>query len=109
MINTPELTPDLKIEVFRLEGENEGIEQGIEEKIGDLTKAVQTLTDEHLETVTKTIEKVQQSLNNITNKVESIEVEFGIKLGGELNGIIVSASGEATFKVRLVWKGNKPN
>jgi hypothetical protein len=36
---------------------------------------------------------------------EDVEVEFGLKFTGQAGAIIASASTEAQFRVKMVWKG----
>lgn len=35
---------------------------------------------------------------------DEMEVEFGLKLGGELNAFVVTCDAEANFTIKLVWK-----
>lgn len=44
------------------------------------------------------------SLRNLVSEPQQIEVEFGIKMSVAAGVLIASTSGEANFKVKLVWK-----
>jgi hypothetical protein len=64
------------------------------------------------ETLEKSLVKIQYLSNKIItsinekndNKPDEVNVEFGIKLGGEADFIVASGSVEANFKVSLTWK-----
>jgi hypothetical protein len=40
-------------------------------------------------------------------QTESVKVEFGFKISGELGIIVAKSQAEANFKVTFVWKGTK--
>lgn len=48
---------------------------------------------------------VATRLRNFADAPEDIEVEFGLKFAGQAGAFIASASTEAQFRVKLVWKG----
>lgn len=47
------------------------------------------------------------TLRGLTTGPDEIEVEFGIKISGELGALIASTSTEANFKIMLRWTGGK--
>jgi hypothetical protein len=69
-----------------------------------LSEAIESLTDGHLKVARAAIGMVQSQLSGAIGSADTLEVEFGVKLGSEVNGVIVSASAESTFTVRLGWK-----
>jgi hypothetical protein len=48
---------------------------------------------------------VATKLRNFADAPEDVEVEFGLKFAGQAGAFIASASTEAQFRVKMVWKG----
>lgn len=44
-------------------------------------------------------------LRDFAGAPEDLEIEFGLKFTGQAGAIIASASTEAQFRVKMVWKG----
>lgn len=68
-----------------------------------ITRASQTFED--------TLEKIKPAANVMITKLrelshspDEVQVEFGIKFSAEVGAIISSVSGEANYKVTLMWK-----
>jgi hypothetical protein len=60
-----------------------------------------------LERIRPMADQLVERLRNMAAEPESIEVEFGIKLSGEVGALIASTSTEANFTVKLAWS-HKP-
>ena len=61
------------------------------------------------------LERIKPAANALINKLrdlkespEQVVVEFGIKLSAKAGAFIASADSEATFKISLTWKRQKP-
>jgi hypothetical protein len=48
---------------------------------------------------------VASKFRNFVDAPEDVEVEFGLKFAGQAGAFIASASTEAQFRVKMVWKG----
>ena len=48
---------------------------------------------------------VAKKLRSFADAPEDVEVEFGLKFAGQAGAFIASASTEAQFRVKMVWKG----
>ncbi|MEV7645183.1 CU044_2847 family protein [Streptomyces rubiginosohelvolus] len=62
---------------------------------------------EHLQSTLASIQPVVRHVRDAVAQVspEAVEVEFGIKLGGETGVIFTKGTAEANFTVRLSWSG----
>ena len=71
-----------------------------------------------VETVTKSFEAALEAIKpaavgmanvfrNIADAPDVVEVELGVKFGGQATAFIASASSEAQFRVKVVWQGKK--
>jgi hypothetical protein len=58
-----------------------------------------------LEAIKPAAVAVANKFRDFTNSPESVEVEFGLKFAGQAGAFIASASTEAQFRVKMVWKG----
>ena len=47
---------------------------------------------------------VVSKVRNLADAPEGVEVEFGLKFGGQAGAFIASASTEAQFRIKMVWK-----
>jgi hypothetical protein len=61
--------------------------------------------DEALRTVRPAIEKVVHAVRAVSP--DSMEIEFGLKLGGESGVIIAKGTSELNFSIRLSWESRK--
>ncbi|HXW72264.1 MAG TPA: CU044_2847 family protein [Methylocella sp.] len=50
---------------------------------------------------------LEASVGNLPKRPDKIEMEFGAKLSTDCNLWIVSGEGEAEFKIKLSWEGDK--
>jgi hypothetical protein len=48
---------------------------------------------------------VARKFRDFAGAPEDVEIEFGLKFTGQAGAIIASASTEAQFRVKMVWKG----
>jgi hypothetical protein len=64
-------------------------------------KATQTF-ESALEKLTPALHKIRDVLVDLNNPQE-IEIEFGIKVSGEVGAFLTSASTEANLTVKLKW------
>jgi hypothetical protein len=58
---------------------------------------------EALERVKPVADQLINKLRELASEPEHIEVEFGVKLSGEVGALIASTSTEANFTVKLSW------
>lgn len=49
-------------------------------------------------------EGILSSLRDLSRQPESIEIKFGLKLSGELGGVIAKAAAEGHCEVTIHWK-----
>src|ERR1700730_11150000 len=58
-----------------------------------------------LEAIKPAAVAIASKFRNIANAPEDLEIEFGLKLAGQAGAFIASASTEAQFRIKMVWKG----
>ena len=58
-----------------------------------------------LEAIKPAAVTVASKFRKVADPPEDIEIEFGVKFTGKAGACIASASTEAQFRVKLVWKG----
>src|SRR5882757_10266135 len=61
-----------------------------------------------LEKVRSAAEGILNQLRNLAQPPDEVAVEFGVKMSAETGAIIAKASGEANFKINLMWKKTPP-
>src|SRR5262249_13251690 len=84
-----------------LRGVGESVELAADD--GRVARAGQSLA-EAFQRVGPAIEVVLEKLRTATRSPDEIELEFGLKLGGETGLIFAKGSAETTFNVRLTWQ-----
>ncbi|MBS4096279.1 MAG: hypothetical protein KGZ83_05510 [Sulfuricella sp.] len=47
-----------------------------------------------------------ESLEGLARKPDTVSVEFGLKIGGEVGVILTKGTAEANFKLSLSWKSS---
>jgi hypothetical protein len=57
-----------------------------------------------LESVRSAAEAILHQLCSVAQPPDEVAVEFGVKMSAESGAIIAKASGEANFKINMVWK-----
>jgi len=79
-------------------------------RVGRGDEAIAKAQDRFVEALNKikpATEAVLDTLRDL-NTPDEINLEFGIKLSGTLGAVFASVDSEATFKVALKWKNEKP-
>jgi hypothetical protein len=71
--------------------------------VGTLTENAKATFEDAMSSVTPMLETIQRSLSRVSHDLDSIEVEFGLKLTAGAHAI-VSAGTEANFQFRVSWK-----
>src|SRR5262249_11747222 len=79
----------------------EGVQLASEE--GRAARATQSLTDA-FRRIGPAVDVVLGNLRGAARSPDEIELEFGLKVGGEAGLIFAKGSAETAFKVRLTWK-----
>lgn len=80
------------------------------ERVGRGEAAITKAQDRFVEALNKIKPAAATVLNTFQelNTPDEINLEFGIKLSGTLGALFASVDSEATFKVMLKWKNDKP-
>jgi hypothetical protein len=71
----------------------------------DVVETVSNTFEAAIEAVKPAAVAVASKFRNFADAPEGVEVEFGLKFAGQAGAFIASASTEAQFRVKLVWKG----
>lgn len=71
----------------------------------DLIETVGTSFEAALKAITPAAAAVASKFRNFLDAPEDVEIEFGLKFAGQAGALIASASTEAQFRVKMVWKG----
>ena len=72
---------------------------------GDVIETARNTFETALEAIKPAVLAVASKLHSFPDVPESVEVEFGLKFAGQAGAFIASASTEAQFRVKVVWKG----
>jgi hypothetical protein len=71
----------------------------------DVIEAAGNSFEAAIEAIKPAAAAVATKLRNFADAPEDVEVEFGLKFAGQARAFIASASTEAQFRVKMVWKG----
>ena len=71
----------------------------------DVIETVGNSFEAALEAIKPAAVAVASKFRNFTGAPEGVEVEFGLKFAGQAGAFIASASTEAQFRVKVIWKG----
>jgi hypothetical protein len=71
----------------------------------DVIETVGNSFEAAIEAIKPAAVAVASKLRNFVDAPEDVEVEFGLKFAGQAGAFIASASTEAQFRVKMVWKG----
>jgi len=71
----------------------------------DVVETVSNTFDAAIEAIKPAAVAVASKFRNFADAPEGVEVEFGLKFAGQAGAFIASASTEAQFRVKVVWKG----
>jgi hypothetical protein len=66
-------------------------------------KAKQTF-EQSLETVRTVAGALLAKVDELSDRPDELEIEFGIKLSGEIGAILASAKAEANYAVTMTWR-----
>jgi hypothetical protein len=72
---------------------------------GEVVESVGRSFEAAIEAIKPAALAVASKLRNFADAPEDLEVEFGLKFAGQAGAFIASASTEAQFRVKMVWKG----
>jgi hypothetical protein len=72
---------------------------------GELVETAGNSFEAALEAIKPAAVAVARKFRNFADAPEDVEVEFGLKFAGQAGAFIASASTEAQFRVKMVWKG----
>lgn len=80
------------------------------QRVGRGDEAIAKAQDRFVDALDKIKPAAEMVLNTFRelNTPDEINLEFGVKLSGKLGALIASVDSEATFKVALKWKNEKP-
>jgi hypothetical protein len=74
---------------------------------GELTKEATQTLEGAIDAVAPAASMLITKLRAVAADVDSVEVEFGLKLSGEVGAIIAKTSVEANFTVKVTWKARE--
>src|SRR4051812_34872323 len=69
----------------------------------DLTKAAMQSLESALEAIKPAAEELATTLLSLARRPSAVEIQFGLKLSGEVGAIIASTSAEGNIGVKLTW------
>jgi Trypsin-co-occurring domain 1 len=72
---------------------------------GELVETVSNSFEAAIEAIKPAAIAVVSKLRGFADAPDDLEVEFGLKFAGQAGAFIASASTEAQFHVKMVWKG----
>ena len=61
-----------------------------------------------MSTIHAVAQRVTATINSISERPSTVEVDFGLKLTANAGALVASASTEASFIVKLTWKHEEP-
>jgi Trypsin-co-occurring domain 1 len=90
--------------VIEVEEEAQGpVTRGL--RPSDLVTAAGASFEAAIDAVKPAAAAIAGKLRGLADAPEEVEVTFGLKLAGQAGAFIASASTEAQFHVKMVWKG----
>jgi hypothetical protein len=72
---------------------------------GDAIEAISHSFEAALDAVRPAVASLASKFRSLLDAPCDLEVEFGLKFSGQAGAFIASASTEAQFRVKMVWKG----
>ena len=75
---------------------------------GELAEGALTSFEAALDAIRPAALAVAGKFRDFADAPEQVEVQFGVKFAGQAGAFIASASTEAQFQIRVVWKGKAP-
>ena len=70
----------------------------------DVLTAASNTFEAALENVRAAAEGILNELRSLAQPPDEVAVEFGVKMSAESGAIIAKLTGEANFKINLMWK-----
>ena len=74
------------------------------EQLAELAAKSEHALDSAMNTIKSMAERVNNTIDAITDPPKDIEVTFGLKLDAEAGAYIAKSGVEASFQVKMVWK-----
>jgi hypothetical protein len=74
----------------------------------DVAETVGNSFEAAIEAIKPAAVAVATTLRNFVGAPEDLEIEFGLKFAGQAGAFIASASTEAQFRIKMVWKTKPP-
>jgi hypothetical protein len=72
---------------------------------GEVIETVSNSFETVIEAIKPAAVAVAGKFRDFAGAPDDVEVEFGLKFAGQAGAFIASASTEAQFRVKMVWKG----
>ena len=72
---------------------------------GEVVGQASDTLGEALDRVMPAAQTLIAKIQDFASRPDEIQVEFGVKLSGEVGAILAKTGAEANFSVTLVWKG----
>jgi hypothetical protein len=70
----------------------------------DLAEQSSKALDSAMNTIHAVAQRVTATINSISERPSTVEVDFGLKLTAAAGALVASASTEASFIVKLTWE-----
>jgi len=70
----------------------------------DLAEQSSKALDSAMNTIHAVAQRVTATINSISERPSTVEVDFGLKLTAGAGALVASASTEASFIVKLTWE-----
>jgi hypothetical protein len=75
----------------------------------DLAEQSSKALDSAMNTIHAVAQRVTATINSISERPSTVEVDFGLKLTAGAGALVASASTEASFLVKLTWTHKEPS
>jgi hypothetical protein len=75
----------------------------------DLAEQSSKALDSAMNTIHAVAQRVTATINSISERPSTVEVDFGLKLTAGAGALVASASTEASFIVKLTWTHKEPS
>ncbi len=74
----------------------------------DIAKESEKAIASAMNTIRAMAERVAATIDAISDRPSTVEVDFGLKLTANAGALVASASTEASFLVKLTWERKEP-
>jgi hypothetical protein len=88
------------IEVEKPRSDEQEERSGLTNRVNEAKKSFL----ESLDTLKPVIGAIYEKVSDLNNPAHEVEVKFGVKLTGEVDGLVITLGGEASFEITLHWK-----